>query len=309
MNRRKFIQEAAFASGALLAGTAMGATIPIQHALSILHTNDVHSRIDAFPMDGGRNQGLGGVERRAAMIQLLRSTIEQVLLLDAGDIFQGGPYFNLFKGEVEIKAMNLMGYDAVTIGMHDFDAGIDNYALQLQKAKFPVVICNYDFTGTAMEGKCQPYTIIQKGKLKVGILGVGIALEGLVPSELYGRVQFQNPITAANSTAAILKQQKCELIICLSQLGDRYINEESGKLSDEVLAKQSYDIDLIIGGHTHRFFEQPRKYKNKIGGDVLVNQVGWGGIEMGRLDYIFSGNNLEKRPKAHTVVAMKKTRE
>ncbi|TAG14713.1 MAG: bifunctional metallophosphatase/5'-nucleotidase [Sphingobacteriia bacterium] len=309
MNRRKFIRETAFTGGALLASGAIGASIPIQHALTILHTNDVHSRIDPFPMDGSRNQGLGGVVARAAIIQDIRANIEQVLLLDAGDIFQGTPYFNLFRGAVEIKAMSKMGYDAMTIGNHDFDAGIENFANQLQHANFPVVICNYDFTGTAMETKYQPYIILEKGKLRVGILGVGIALDGIVAPEMYGRTQYQNPITAANATAAILKEKKCDMIICLSHLGDKYENEEAEKVSDEILAKESYNIDLIIGGHTHRFFEQPRKYRNKSGGDVLVNQMGWGGIQMGRMEYIFSGKTGEKRSKAHTVVVTRKTSE
>lgn len=306
MNRRKFIRETAFAGGALLASTAIGAAIPTQYALTILHTNDVHSRLDPFPMDGSRNQGLGGVAARSYIIKEIREQADQVLLLDAGDIFQGTPYFNMYKGEPEIKAMSKMGYDAVTMGNHDFDAGIENFANQLQHANFPVVICNYDFTGTAMENKYQPYTIIQKGKQKIGILGVGIELAGLVPENLYEKTVYKNPIEMANTTAAILKEKKCDLIICLSHLGDKY---EEAMVSDEVLAKESYDIDLIIGGHTHRFFEQPRKYRNKRGGDILVNQMGWGGIQMGRLDYIFSGTNRKNLSKAHTVVVTRKTRE
>ncbi len=306
MNRRKFIRETTFTGGALLASTAIGAAIPTQYALTILHTNDVHSRLDPFPMDGSRNQGLGGVAARSYIIKEIREQADQVLLLDAGDIFQGTPYFNMYKGEPEIKAMSKMGYDAITMGNHDFDAGIENFAKQLQHANFPVVICNYDFTGTAMENKYQPYTIIQKGKQKIGILGVGIELAGLVPENLYEKTVYKNPIEMANTTAAVLKEKKCDLIICLSHLGDKY---EEAMVSDEVLAKESYDIDLIIGGHTHRFFEQPRKYRNKRGGDILVNQMGWGGIQMGRLDYIFSGTNRKNLSKAHTVVVTRKTRE
>jgi 5'-nucleotidase len=305
MNRRKFIQQSAMTAGAVLSTSVVGA-IPTQQAVSILHTNDVHSRLEPFPMDGGRNQGLGGVAARSFLINQVREETEHVLLLDAGDIFQGTPYFNLYKGEPEIKAMSKMGYDAATMGNHDFDAGIDNFAHQLQHANFPIVICNYDFTGTSMETKYKPYTIIQKGKQKIGILGVGIELEGLVPENLYGKTVYRNPIEAANETAAMLKQKKCDLIICLSHLGDKY---EDNKVSDEVLAKECFDIDLILGGHTHRFFEQPRKYKNRKGGDVLVNQVGWGGINLGRLDYIFSANNRKNLSKAHTVIVSKKTSE
>jgi 5'-nucleotidase len=306
MNRRHFIKETALAGGAVLASPWLNASIPTQYALTILHTNDVHSRLEPFPMDGSRNQGLGGVATRAALINTIREEADPVLLVDAGDIFQGTPYFNLYKGEPEIKAMSKMGYDAATMGNHDFDAGLENFANQLQHANFPIVIANYDFTGTAMENKYKPYTIIQKGKQKIGILGVGIELNGLVPENLYGKTVYKDPIVTANTTAALLKKEKCDLIVCLSHLGDKY---EEAKVSDEILAKESFDIDLIIGGHTHRFFEVPRKYKNRKGGDVLVNQMGWGGIQMGRLDYIFSGGNRKNLSKAHTVVITKKTSE
>jgi 5'-nucleotidase len=306
MNRRDFIQQTALATGGVLTASIANAAIPQQYPLTILHTNDVHSRLEPFPMDGSRNQGLGGVAARASIIQSIRAQAEQVLLLDAGDIFQGTPYFNVYKGEPEIKAMSRMGYDAVTMGNHDFDAGIENFANQLTHARFPVIVSNYDFAGTAMEGKYQPYTIIQKGKQRIGLLGVGIELEGLVPENLYGKTVYRDPIRAANETAAILKKNKCDLIICLSHLGDKY---DDNKVSDEVLARETEYVDLIIGGHTHRFFEQPRKYKNKLGGDVMVNQVGWGGIQLGRLDYFFTANNRKKSMEAHTVVISKKTSE
>jgi 5'-nucleotidase len=310
IDRRRFLKQAGLTGGALaiasLAPGEMQAKTEATNRLTVLHTNDVHSRLDPFPMDGSRNQGLGGVAARAALIQEIRDEGDELLLLDAGDIFQGTPYFNLYKGEPEIKAMSMMGYDAVTMGNHDFDAGIENFASQLQHASFPVVICNYDFTGTAMENKSHPYKIFQKGGLKIGVLGVGIELAGLVPNELYGRTVYRNPIEAANETAAGLRKQGCEMIVCLSHLGDRYDND---KISDEILAKESFDIDLIIGGHTHRFFEEPRKYRNRRGGDTVVNQVGWAGIQLGRLDYSFSGFTRKNLSNAHTVVIGKKTRE
>ncbi len=288
-----------------MASSVAGA-VPAEYPLTILHTNDVHSHLDPFPMDGSRNQGLGGVATRSSLIKDIREEADQVLLLDAGDIFQGTPYFNLYKGEPEIRAMSKMGYDAATMGNHDFDAGIENFANQLQHASFPIVICNYDFTGTPMENNYRPYTIIQKGKQKVGILGVGIELDGLVPANLYGNTVYKNPVESANATVELLRQQQCDFIICLSHLGDKY---EEDKVSDEILAKESYDIDLIIGGHTHRFFSQPRKYRNRKGGDVLVNQVGWGGLQLGRLDYIFSSNKRKNLSKAHTVIVTRKTNE
>ena len=312
MNRRIFLKQTAFAGSAIVANSVLGSSvlnaqsIPEQSLLTILHTNDVHSRLDPFPMDGSRNQGLGGVAARASLIQSIKAENPHTLLLDAGDIFQGTPYFNLYKGEPEIKAMSKMGYDAVTMGNHDFDAGIENFANQLVHAQFPVIVSNYDFAGTPMEYQYKPYTIIQKGKQRVGILGLGIELEGLVPKNLYGNTVYKDPIVAATDTAALLKSKNCDLIVCLSHLGDKY---SDSKVSDEILAKESRNIDLIIGGHTHRFFDQPRQYKNKDGGDILVNQMGWGGIQMGRLDYNFSEAKRKKSPKAHTVVIMRKPNE
>ncbi len=308
INRRKFIQQTALAGGAL-ATTALlpeEASAAINRRITILHTNDVHSRLDPFPMDGSRNQGLGGVAARAALIQEIRSEGGEVLLLDAGDIFQGTPYFNIYKGEPEMKAMRMMGYDAATIGNHDFDLGLDNFVTQLQKGGFPLLICNYDFAQTPMEFIYKPYTVFQKGDLKIGVLGVGIELKGLVPENLYGKTVYLNPVEEANRAAEQLRKQGCDMIICLSHLGDKY---EEDKISDEILAKECYDIDLIIGGHTHRFFDAPRKYRNRKGGDTLVNQMGWAGIQMGRLDYVFSGNKRKNLSNAHTVVIGKKTRE
>lgn len=309
VNRRYFLQQTALASGAIMAASILkvnAGTIANADTLTILHTNDVHSRLDPFPMDGSKNAGLGGVAARAEIIKQIRAETDNVLLLDAGDIFQGTPYFNLYKGEPEIKAMSMMQYDATTMGNHDFDAGLDNFATQLQHATFSVIVSNYDFTSTAMEGKSIPYKIIKKGNIKVGILGIGIELKGLVPENLYGKTIYQNPIEKANETAAILKKQGCDMIICLSHLGDKY---EDNKVSDEVLAKECYDIDLIIGGHTHRFFPEPRKYTNKKGGDTLVNQVGWSGMQLGRLDYNFGHRKNKNLLKAHTVVIERKTRE
>lgn len=309
-NRRKFIQQSALAAGALLTSNSLFAEIQRENALkrlTILHTNDVHSRLEPFPMDGGRNQGLGGVAARAELIQQIRSEEQQVLLLDAGDIFQGTPYFNLYKGEPEMKAMAAMGYDAATMGNHDFDAGLENFATQLQHGKFPLIICNYDFTNTPMEFKYQPYKIFKKGKLKIGVTAVGIEMSGLVPDALFGNTKYLDPVQKANEMADKLKKgDGCDMVICLSHLGYQY---KSSKVSDETLAKESENIDLIIGGHTHTFLDEPVVLKNKTGSDVLVNQVGWAGIILGRLDFDFAGLKSKDLTKSHTVGVRKKTNE
>ena len=298
LNRKQFIRNAALSAGAMLAGPkvmdAASALSPVR--LTILHTNDTHSRLEPFPMDGGRNQGLGGIAGRTSLINQIRKEEEHVLLLDAGDIFQGTPYFNIYKGEPEIKAMTAMGYDACTIGNHDFDAGMENLATQLSNhANFPMLVCNYDFSGTPMEGKTEPYKIFKKGKLKIGVFGVSIEGRGLIPDNLFGATKYLDPVQKANEAAALLRKEKnCDMVICLSHLGYKY---GDNKVSDEVLAKESDNIDLIIGGHTHTFLDNPVVFKNKKGDDVVINQVGFAGIILGRLDFEFSkfsGKNLVK---------------
>lgn len=295
-NRRRFITQSALAAGSVLAGSILSKAEAFAPPakLTILHTNDTHSRLDPFPMDGGRNQGLGGVVERADIIKKIRQEVEHVMLLDAGDIFQGTPYFNIYKGEPEIKAMTTMGYDATTIGNHDFDAGMENLAKQLDDhARFPMIVSNYDFTGTPMEQKFVPHQIIKKGKLKIGILGLGIELKGLVPDNLYGSTKYLDPIQKGNEVAGILKnKENCDMVICLSHLGFQY---RDNKVSDNTLAKETENIDVIIGGHTHTFLDAPVVVKNKKNNDVVINQVGFAGINLGRLDFEFSkfsGKNL-----------------
>lgn len=306
MNRRNFLQQSIYLAGAAAIPNVLQAAAEDEQRLVILHTNDVHSHLDPFPMDGGRNQGLGGVAVRAAMINSIRATEKNVLLFDAGDIFQGTPYFNFYKGEPEIKAMSMMKYDACTMGNHDFDAGLENFATQLKHASFPVLISNYDFTGTEMESKSLPYKIFHKGRIKVGVFGIGIELKGLVPDNLYGKTVYLDPIVKANETAWHLKsKEKCDLIICLSHLGFQY--KENNLISDKVLAAESEYIDLIIGGHTHTFLNEPVMVKNKKQSDVVINQVGWGGINLGRLDYNFSSVNKKKFVESRVVRVEKKT--
>ncbi|MFT4062356.1 MAG: metallophosphatase [Edaphocola sp.] len=306
-NRRSFLKQTGFGAGLLVAGGfPLGALAQDGGSkLTILHTNDVHSRLDPFPMDGSRLQGLGGAARRAAYIDTIRKEVPQLLLLDAGDIFQGTPYFNLYKGEPEIKAMSMMQYDAATMGNHDFDAGLEGFAKQLPHANFPFLIANYDFSRTPLDGRTQPYKIFKKGDLTIGIFGLGIQLWGLVPPEAYGKVKYQEPLPIAQRVSDFLKRKKsCDLVICLSHLGYEYSND---KISDCVLAKETEHIDLIIGGHTHTFLDKPAIVKNKLGNDVVINQVGWAGVKMGRLDYVFDHKKNAKLANAHSVILGKET--
>ncbi|MEO5647525.1 MAG: metallophosphatase [Chitinophagaceae bacterium] len=308
LSRRKFLAQSALTAGAILSSNTLLASmneLESVNRLTILHTNDVHSRLDPFPMDGSKYEGCGGVAARAELIKKIREEEQHVLLLDAGDIFQGTPYFNVYKGEPEIKAMSAMNYDAATMGNHDFDGGLENFASQLMHANFPLIICNYDFSGTAMENKFLPYKIFRMGKIKVGITAVGIELHGLVPDNLFGSTVYMDPVMKANDTAYKLKREhNCDFVICLSHLGYKY---QYGKVSDMILAKDSEYVDLIIGGHSHTFFDEPELVKNKMGSDVLINQVGWGGLVLGRLDFEFSKIKNKIFLKSHTVVVRKKT--
>lgn len=253
--------------------------------VSILHTNDWHSRIEAFPMDGGKFAGFGGAATRAALIKKIRKEEEHVLLLDAGDIFQGTPYFNFFGGELEYKLMSAMGYDAATLGNHDFDNGINGIMSQLEHATFSFVNCNYNVKNTPLKDVVKPYRIFNKGNVKIGVIGVGIDLNGLVPTKLFGEVKYQDPVSIANSLAKELKlQKKCDAVVCLSHLGFEYASD---KISDKKLAQKSAYIDVIIGGHTHTFLPEPIIIKNSLGKEVIINQVGWAGLQLGKIDLYF----------------------
>jgi len=310
LNRRSFLRQAGLTTGSLLSSRYLLANLDeaaVEQQLTILHTNDVHSRLDPFPMDAGVNAGQGGVAARAELIRRIRSEEEHVLLLDAGDIFQGTPYFNFYKGEPDIKAMTAMGYDATTMGNHDFDGGLENFATQLRHASFPLIICNYDFTATPMEHKYQPYRIFKRGRLKIGVTGVGIELKGLVPDELYGNTKYLDPVRYASEQAYRLKKKEgCDMVICLSHLGYRY---NDSRLSDRVFAQQSENIDLILGGHTHTFMEAPEVLKNKVGEDVIINQVGWSGLVLGRLDIKFSKGNRKNLAGSRSIINGKKASE
>ncbi len=292
MKRRDFIQKTAAGSAflALPSWPLLAANPSDVKQITILHTNDVHSHIDAFPSTDPRNANKGGVSRRATIIENIRTENKNVLLLDAGDIFQGTPYFNYYGGELEFKLMSMMRYDLATMGNHDFDNGIDGFYAQLPHANFEFVSANYDFKNTVLDSIVKPYKIFVKNGIKIGVFGLGIQLEGLVDKKHYKETVYQNPLEICQEMTRILKQdKKCDLIICLSHLGYKY-KEDENKISDLKLAALTKDIDLIIGGHTHTFLDKPTIVKNLEDNEVLVNQVGCYGINLGRIDFYFDGN-------------------
>lgn len=286
-NRRTFLQQMASATaltslGGLSLGSCVGSS---QKKITILHTNDVHSQIDPLPDNHYKYPGLGGFARRATIIEKVRAQNPNTLLLDAGDIFQGTPYFNYYGGEIEFKLMSKLNYDVATLGNHDFDNGIKGLLMPLKIATFDFVSANYDFKNTQLDGHIAPYKVLEKDGVKIGVFGLGIELEGLVNKRLYKETKYLDPIEIAQEMTRVLKGvEQCELIICLSHLGYNY-RREPNKVSDLVLAKKTKDIDLIIGGHTHTLLPKPEVVDNAEGEKVLINQCGKSGVYMGQIDF------------------------
>lgn len=290
MKRREFIQKTALTS--VMAGVA---TLPLMSFstkktkhITILHTNDTHSHIDPFEASHPKNPNMGGVARRAALVEKIRRENPNTLLLDAGDIFQGTPYFNYYGGELELKLMSMMKYDASTLGNHEFDNGLEGFLAPLPNADFDFINSNYDFSNTILDGYIKKHKVFKVDGIKIGIFGLGIELLGLVSKANYKETKYLDPIEIAQDMTRFLKEEKkCDLIICLSHLGYKY---NHNKISDLVLASKTKDIDLIIGGHTHTFLNKPTVTQNSEGKSVIINQVGCFGINLGRIDFYFESD-------------------
>ncbi len=304
MKRRQFIQQSTAAT-ALVGFGGLGLqsfNSPKSKKITILHTNDVHSHIDPFGPDDSRNANKGGVARRAALVESFRKENPNTLLLDAGDIFQGTPYFNYYGGELEFKLMSMLKYDLATIGNHDFDNGIGGLYAQLPHAKFDFVSANYDFSNTVMDTHVKPYKTFIKDGIKIGVFGLGIQLDGLVDKNMYKETVYNNPIEVAQDMSRILKEEhSCDLVICLSHIGYDY-KKSPDRVSDLNLARATKDIDLIIGGHTHTFLPKPTIEKNSVGKSVLINQVGAYGLYLGKIDFYFEPGKDLKAEGASIIV-------
>lgn len=291
MNRKNFIKTAIGGGLALSLAPnlifSQGQKSNGLKKITILHTNDQHSRIEPFDASYTRNPNQGGFARRATLVQKIRKEEPNVLLLDCGDIFQGTPYFNMFGGELEFKLMSMMGYDAATMGNHDFDNGLEGFLKALPNAKFPFITSNYDFKNTILEGKTLDYKIFTKQGIKIGVFGLGIELDGLVGKKQYAETKYLDPVEIANHYGKFLKnEKKCDLVVCISHLGYQF-RDNPNRICDVNLASKTENIDLILGGHTHTFLPEPQKYTNSAGKSVLVNQVGWAGLLLGKIDFFF----------------------
>lgn len=252
--------------------------------LVLLHTNDTHSQLEPYKSDDKYNPNMAGIVRRAALIKAVRSKEPNVLVVDAGDFVQGTPYFNLFHGDAEMSLMNKLGLDAITLGNHEFDNGIPFLTKMLKKAKFKVISSNYDVSATPLKKFVRPWLIVKKGKLRIGIVSANINPSGLISPANFSGVKYLEPYETAESKAAWLKTvKKCNVVICLSHLGF----DNKGEAPDDIrLAEKTKSIDVIIGGHTHTFLRNPAKKVNAVGDTVLINQVGKGGIYVGRMDLV-----------------------
>lgn len=251
--------------------------------LVILHTNDTHSTI--LPLkstfEDSIMAGKGGVVRRTNLINEERRKTPDLLLFDSGDFSQGSPFYTMFKGDVEVGVMNAMGYDATTLGNHEFDNGLDNLARLARMAKFSMVCSNYDFTGSVLEGLIKPWIILERNGVKIGVFGLTPKLEGIVMENAINGVRYIDPIKATQQTADYLRNvEKCDLIICLSHTGwdlwPKYID-------DNHVFAATRNVDLILGGHSHTFMEHLEYVTDIDSNKVPVDQNGNLGVYVGKL--------------------------
>ena len=301
ISRRKFLTySAAFGAGVTLArNTIAWPNVFSDSVLSsagdtvitILHTNDTHSQIDPLPAND-RNAGKGGVARRATLVNKIRRENPNTLLIDAGDVCQGTPYFNFFKGEVEYKAMSAMGYDVGTLGNHEFDNGIDSLVAALKFANFDIVSSNYDVKGTKLESIVKRYVVKTVGGVRIGLFGLGISPVALIDPNNFKGVTYLDPVVAARDVVKQLREtEKCSLVVCMSHLGYS-ANPKPGSISDGPLAAQVDGIDFIASGHTHTFMQEPVMQTQPCGAQTMIFQVGKSGINLGRVDFTFRGAKI-----------------
>ena len=300
INRRKFLASS-FACGSAfvvsrVVGTSFAESMVSSRAeikITILHTNDTHSQIDPLPTND-KYAGKGGVARRATLVRKIRSENPNTLLIDAGDVCQGTPYFNFFKGEVEYKAMSMIGYDAGTLGNHEFDNGVASLVSALKFANFDIVCANYQVRGTPLEAIVKPYVVKTVSGIRVGLFGLGISPVSLIDPANFKGVTYLDPITTAREVVNTLRQkEKCALVVCMSHLGYSE-HPRQGAIIDTTVASQVDGIDFIASGHTHLFMEKPVMQQQPCGKETVIFQVGKSGIYVGRVDFTFRDGKVAK---------------
>jgi 5'-nucleotidase len=308
ITRRKFLTTSAVLGACLVArpsdrvfssdGAAGSLTAPLMHSargetlITFLHTNDTHSQIDPLPASDKLYPGKGGVARRATLARRVRRENPNTLLIDAGDVFQGTPYFNFYKGEVEYKAMSEIGYDVGTIGNHEFDNGVEDLAKAMQFAKFDLVSANYDVRGTPLESKVKQYVVREIKGVRIGLFGLGVSPVGLITPANFKGVTYRDPVVAAREVVTTLREsERCSMVIAMTHLG-YYTKPKVGEIGDSQVAAQVDGIDFIAGGHTHTFMEKPVRVKQPSGQETLIFQVGKSGIYVGRVDFVVRAGKI-----------------
>lgn len=287
LTRRKFIRNTLIAGAGLYAMPSF-AQSDIKK-LTILHTNDMHCHFEPFSENDPKYPGKGGMNRISAYVKKLRQHDSELLMLDSGDFSQGTPYYNFYNGEVVLKLMSEIGYDASTIGNHEFDSGLESFGNVMQYANFPLVSSNYDFSQTPVAGMIKKHLVIEKKGIRIGVYGLGIELQGLVGQSVRGNTVYNDPLESALEIEDYLRyEEKCDFVICLSHLGYKY---DTPQVCDEQLAQKTFETDLILGGHTHTFLDSPVEFTNKNKRPVVVNQVGWAALMLGQLEFFFEQKN------------------
>lgn len=299
ISRKEFLKQSAIlAAGSALPLWMGGVQNP---GLTILYTNDTHARLDPFPANAVEFAGLGGIAQRAALVNKIRAEVNHVLLLDAGDVFQGTSWFDVYGGKVDLKLMTEMQYDAMAVGNHEFDRGLDGFADAAKNAGFPILASNYQVRNTPLNPFVSRLLVKEFSGFRVGIFGLGIELDGVVSPQLYGDVQHRNAEVWARGMANSLRNvHKCDYVICLSHLGYYYHDD---RVDDVGIAQRVAGIDLIIGGHTHTFLDNPVSVTNPEGKTTLITQMGHGGVRLGRIDLGFNspGRPFDTASKFYTV--------
>ena len=288
INRRRFLTSSAVFGAALVTLPRSFAFNADETVITILHTNDTHSQIDPLPANDA-NAGKGGVARRATLVKRVRKENPNTLLVDAGDVLQGTPYFNFYKGEVEYKAMSAIGYDVGTLGNHEFDNGVEALAKALSFANFDIVSANYDVKGTVLEQRVKRYVVKTLAGIRVGLFGLGVSPTALITPDNFKGVTYIDPVVAARDVVKILREEeRCALVVCMSHLG----YDADAKSGDSFVASQVDGIDFIASGHTHTFMTKPVIQQTPNGKNTIIFQVGKSGIYVGRVDLKVRDGNV-----------------
>ena len=287
IDRRDFL-KAVFFLGTATAFAGPDYLFDKDSVIHIFHTNDVHSHIEPFPLTDKKFPGMGGYAKRQTLLKKFRKKYGNILLFDAGDVFQGTPYFNYYEGKLDYELMSKLGYNAATLGNHDFDNGSDKLGEAMKYAKFPIVCSNLEVFHPVLKKKIKPYEIYYRKGKKIGVFGLIVDFKGLVTEDNHKGVKYLDPVSVAEKTVYFLrKKERCDLVICLSHLG---INAYKTDIGDVELAETVSGIDVIIGGHSHTFLDGGLNVVSKDGWNTLITQVGFAGLWLGHVVVDFGKN-------------------